>query len=101
MVPRPSRRNDEGKPTVLLADDHALVLRSAVALLADEFDVVAAVANGRLALEASLRLDPDVVVLDVTMPDLDGLQTARELKRAGSRAKVVFLTMHRADEYVV
>ena len=99
-VPRASRRNDERKPTVLLADDHALVSESVSAILADDFDVVATVTDGRRALDASLLLDPDVIVLDVTMPELDGIQTARELKRAGSRAKVVFLTMHKADEYV-
>jgi CheY-like chemotaxis protein len=101
QVPRTSRRNDERKPTVLLADDHALVLESASALLADDFEVVAAVTDGRQALDASLRLDPDVIVLDVAMPKLDGIQTARELKRVGSRAKIVFLSMHSADEYVV
>jgi CheY-like chemotaxis protein len=85
---------------VLLADDHLAVLKSVSRLLAADFDVVAAVGDGSQALEASRRLDPDVVVLDVTMPGLDGFQTARELKRIGSRAKIVFLSMHEAEEYV-
>ena len=99
-VPRTFAANNGRKPTVLLADDHSLVLESVSAILADDFDIVAAVSDGRQALQASLRLDPDVIVLDVTMPELDGFQTANELKRAGSRATIVFLTMHQADEYV-
>jgi CheY-like chemotaxis protein len=85
---------------VLLADDHLAVLRSVSRLLAADFNVVAAVGDGSQALEASRRLDPDVVVLDVTMPGLDGFQTAQELKRIGSRAKIVFLSMHEAEEFV-
>ncbi len=76
------------------------MLQSASAVLADDFEVVAAVTDGRQALAASRRLDPDVIVLDVTMPDLNGFQTARELRQVGSRAKVVFLTMHNTDEFV-
>src|SRR4029077_11205820 len=54
----------------------------------------------RQALYAARRLDPDVVVLDVTMPELDGFQTARELKQSGSRARIVMMTMHDSDEFV-
>jgi CheY-like chemotaxis protein len=63
-------------------------------LLADDFDIVAAVSDGQQALDLSLRLDPDIIVLDVTMPKLDGFQTLRELRRIGSRAKVVLMTMY-------
>ncbi len=99
--PRTFWRNDGGRRlTVLVADDNALILEKASALLARDFDLVAAVTDGRQALDAARRLDPDVAVLDVTMPELDGFQTARELKRAGSRAKIVMLTMHQSDDYV-
>ena len=99
--PGAPRRNDgERKLTVLIADDNAAILETASTILAIDFDVVAAVTDGRQALHAALRLDPDVVVLDVSMPGLDGFQTCRELKRAGSRAKIVMLTMHDSDEYV-
>ena len=99
--PRAFWRNDGGRRlTVLVADDNALILEKASALLARDFDLVAAVTDGRQALDAARRLDPDVAVLDVTMPELDGFQTARELKRAGSRAKIVMLTMHQSDDYV-
>ena len=99
--PRAFWRNDgERRLTVLVADDNALILEKVSTLLARNFDLVAAVTDGRQALDAALRLDPDVVVLDVTMPELDGFQTARELRRAGSRAKIVMLTMHQSDDYV-
>jgi CheY-like chemotaxis protein len=68
--------------------------------LARDFEVVAAVSDGRQALHAARRLDPDVAVLDVTMPELDGFQTARQLKQSGSRARIVMMTMHDSDEFV-
>jgi CheY-like chemotaxis protein len=88
------------RPTVVIADDHPRVLQSVSALLSDDFDVVAAVQDGRQAVDAAARLDPDVVLLDITMPVLDGLRAAQTLKRSGSRAKLVFLTLHAADEFV-
>jgi DNA-binding NarL/FixJ family response regulator len=94
------RTDGARKLSVLVADDNPLILEQASALLARDFNVVAAVADGRQALDASLRLDPDVAVLDITMPELDGFQTARELRRAGSRAKIVIMTMHNSDGHV-
>ena len=92
--------NGDARATVLLADDHRHVLESVSGLLDTEFRLVAATTDGQRALESSHRLDPDVVVLDITMPGLNGFQVARELKRTGSRAKIVFLSMHSADDYV-
>jgi DNA-binding NarL/FixJ family response regulator len=83
-----------------VADDHALTLANVSALLAERFDVVATVVDGQQAVDAVRRLDPDVVVLDVTMPKLNGFQAARELTRSGSRAKIVMLTMHQSDDFV-
>jgi DNA-binding NarL/FixJ family response regulator len=88
------------KPRVLLADDHLAFLESASGLLADAFDVVALASDGRQALDLAGRLRPDVVVLDVAMPDLDGFQTIKQLRRDGGETRVVFLTMHRDDEIV-
>src|SRR5262245_51971742 len=79
---------------LVIADDHAPLVAAVERLLADEFDVVGTASDGPAALRAAARLDPDVVVLDISMPDLDGIEVARRLKAAGSRAKVVLLTVH-------
>jgi len=83
---------------VLLADDVALILSAATALLQKSFDVVAAVSNGRAALLKSLQLKPDVVVLDISMPGMNGIEVAMELKSRASKAKIVFLTSYNDHE---
>jgi DNA-binding NarL/FixJ family response regulator len=83
---------------VLVADDHARVLRATAALLGKSFDVIGSVSDGQAALEATLKLEPDVVILDVSMPDMSGIQVARELRRHRNRAKIVFLTVHEDSE---
>jgi len=94
-------RNDrEHRLRVLVADDNASILAKASTRLARDFEVVAAVSDGRQALYAARRLDPDVAVLDVTMPEVDGFQAARELKQSGARARIVMMTMHDSDEFV-
>jgi DNA-binding NarL/FixJ family response regulator len=85
---------------LLLADDHAAMLGKTVRLLEGEFAIVGTVGNGLDLIEAALRLDPDVVVLDITMPGLDGIQAVRRLQRAGCRARLVFLTVHEDPDYV-
>ena len=79
---------------VVLADDLAPVLATVAALLRDSFDVVAMASDGRAALEATLKLEPDLVVLDISMPAMSGIEVAQELKRRGSKARIVFLTVH-------
>ena len=97
----PANAASSGRSTVLLADDDAGILKAVSRTLSDEFEVVAAVTDGHQALDAATRLDPDVVVLDISMPGrLNGFQTATELKRSGTRAKIVFLTMHQDDDFV-
>jgi len=81
------------RPRVLLADDHRLLREAFVKLLEAECDVVGAVADGRALLEAAPKLRPDVVVLDIAMPQLNGLDAARQLKRAMPDIKVIFLTV--------
>lgn len=78
----------------MLADDQREILETVARLLKDEFDVIAAVANGKLAFEAAVRMAPDLIVLDISMPVLNGIEAASLLKESGSRAKVVFLTVH-------
>jgi DNA-binding NarL/FixJ family response regulator len=79
---------------VLLADDHRVVAEGLRGLLDPYFDVVGIAADGRELLAAARALDPDVVVLDISMPSLNGIEAACQLRRAKSRAKVIFLTMH-------
>ena len=81
------------RPRVLLADDHRLLREAFVKLLEADCDVAGAVADGRALLEAAPKLRPDVVVLDVAMPQLNGLDAARQLKRTMPDVKVIFLTV--------
>jgi DNA-binding NarL/FixJ family response regulator len=68
--------------------------------LGEEFEIVAAVEDGRRALDAVLALDPDVLITDISMPEMDGLQLAGQIKKAHCRTKIIFLTMHQ-DSYFV
>jgi DNA-binding NarL/FixJ family response regulator len=88
------------KIRVLLADDHEAILARVRALLDKEFDIVGTANNGRDAVAEALRLDPDVVVIDIAMPILDGLQAASRLQSSKSRAKIVFLTVHEDQDFV-
>jgi DNA-binding NarL/FixJ family response regulator len=80
---------------VLLADDHLLVAEALKSLLTPEFDLVGVVEDGRAMVEAARTLRPDVIVADVTMPHLNGIDALVRLRQAGDRVPVVFLTMHR------
>jgi DNA-binding NarL/FixJ family response regulator len=82
------------RPRVLLADDHTLLLEAFAKLLADECDVVGAVSDGRALLEMTKQLRPDVVVVDVAMPLLNGIDAARLIKQAVPLTRIVFLTMN-------
>ena len=79
---------------VLLADDLAQVLSAVAALLKEQFEIVAMVSGGQAAIDKTLALAPDVVILDISMPGMSGIEVARELKRRGSKAKIIFLTVH-------
>lgn len=80
---------------VLVADDLIPVLESVAKLLKESsFDIVALVSDGCGALEMTLNLKPDLVVMDISMPGMSGIEVARELKRRGSSAKIVFLTVY-------
>ena len=87
------------KTTVLLADDHRIVLEGLKGLLADEFEVVGTVEDGRALLEQVQRLCPDVIVVDVAMPLLNGIDAVKQIKKLGLDTKVVFLTMHHDAMY--
>lgn len=85
---------------LLLADDHALMLEGLLRLLSGEFEVVGTVTNGRAVLEEAKRLNPDVIVLDVSMPELNGIETARRLGTVLPSAKIVFVTQQLDPAYV-
>jgi DNA-binding NarL/FixJ family response regulator len=87
------------KPCVLLADDHRVVAEGLRSLLEPHFDVVGIVSDGRELVAAAKTLDPDAVVLDISMPSLNGIEAARQLQATNCRAKLVFLTMHREPTY--
>jgi len=82
------------QPRILLADDHTIVRDGLKTLLEADFDVVGAVADGRTLLTEAERLAPDVIVADISMPMLNGIEATRQLRRNGNAAKIVILTMH-------
>ena len=82
------------RPRILMADDHAMLLDAFRALLEPEFDVVGAVTDGRKLLEEFSRLHPDVVLLDIAMPLLNGLDAGRQLKAQRKSVKLIYLTMN-------
>ena len=90
------------KIRVLIADDHAILREGVRALLAStgDIEVVGEAGNGRRAVEACRELDPDVVLMDIAMPELGGLEAALELRKQGLRAKVLVLTQYEDREYV-
>jgi DNA-binding NarL/FixJ family response regulator len=83
------------KTKVLLAEDHTVVAEGLQALLKDSFELVGLVHDGRALLEAEEKLRPDVIVTDISMPLLNGLDAIRQLRTRRPRAKIVVLTMHR------
>ena len=87
------------QPRVLLADDHRVVSEGLKYLLADEFDLVGMVEDGRALVAAAKKLQPDVIVADISMPHLNGIEALVHLKKDNPDVKVVFLTMHQEPAY--
>jgi DNA-binding NarL/FixJ family response regulator len=85
---------------ILLADDHQPLLDSVRHMLEPVFEIVGTAHNGREMISQAERLKPDVIVADIGMPELDGLEAARELRERGSTAKLVFLTIHSEPRFV-
>jgi DNA-binding NarL/FixJ family response regulator len=82
------------RPTLLLADDHQLLLDALKNLLSASYEVVGTVTDGRTLVTVAKELQPDVIVLDISMPHLNGLEAGRQLRKLIPKAKLVFLTMN-------
>jgi len=87
------------KIRVLLADDHDTIVAQVRTVLDEEFEVVGAVNNGLAAVAEVRRLDPDVLVIDVSMPGLDGLEATYQV-HSSRRTEIVFLTVHQDEDFV-
>ena len=86
------------KPRILLGDDHGLLLEAFARLLEPEVAVVGRATDGRALVQAALELRPDVVVVDISMPELNGLEASRQLRQALPGTRVVVLTVHEDPE---
>jgi DNA-binding NarL/FixJ family response regulator len=88
--------------TILLSDDNTTVLDHLGKMLEKEnsYQVVGAVSDGRVVVREYLRLKPDVVILDISMGDVSGIDIARDLRDSGCRAKIIFLTVHEDPDFV-
>jgi len=87
------------RPRVLLADDHRVVSEGLKHVLADDFELVGMVEDGRALVASAKKLRPDVIVADITMPNLNGIEAMAQLKKDNPHVKVVFLTMHQDPAY--
>jgi len=88
-------------PRVLLADDHALIRQGLKALLESQgFQVVGEASDGQATLRSAEKTHPDVAILDISMPVLNGMDAARELKKSSPKTKIILLTQHDEDQYV-
>lgn len=88
------------KASILVADDHTLFVEALQKVLEPEFKIVGSVADGRALLDAAPRLTPDIILLDLSMPLLNGIDAAQQLRRTVPDAKLVFLSMHGDPTYV-
>jgi DNA-binding NarL/FixJ family response regulator len=84
---------------ILIADDHKIVVEGLRSLLEEEYDLVGMAENGRELLKLVKKLGPDVIVVDISMPLLNGIDAVAQLRESGCEAKVIFLTMHNDPAY--
>ncbi len=85
---------------IVLADDNAAVLDKVSGMLAKDYDIVATIKEGYDVVEECLRLTPDVVILDISMGEVSGIDLSRDLRDSGCASRVVFLTVHEDYDYV-
>ncbi|MEO8048265.1 MAG: response regulator transcription factor [Nitrospirota bacterium] len=88
------------KPRILIADDHALVIEGFRRILEEHYELVGMAGDGYELLAAAKTVQPDIVILDISMPLLNGIDTARQLKMISPTAKIIIVTMHAGADYV-
>ena len=97
----PSRQQQTAiVPTILLADDQREIREAVNSILSTEFKVIGTAEDGRHAVELATNLEPDILVLDISMPIVNGLEAAVQLKRRSSHIRIIFLTVHSDPEFV-
>ena len=87
------------RPRVIMADDHAMLVDALSRVVEPEFEVVETVGDGRALLAAAEKHRPDVIIVDVSMPLLNGVEATRQIKKADPRVKVIILTMHESSQF--
>src|SRR3954447_20015620 len=87
------------RPRVLLVDDHRIVVEGLRSLLTEDFELVGVAEDGRAMIAAAMRLHPDIIVADITMPRLNGIEAFIQIRKELPRMKVIFLTMHHEVVY--
>ena len=87
------------RPRLLLADDHLIVLEGMSRLLQSEYDLLPPASDGQLLVETAIRTIPDVIVTDISMPILNGIEATRQIRKKGLKSKVIFLSMHADREF--
>lgn len=100
LLARLRRAAELNKARVLLADDHPRFPELAEYLLGAEFEIVGTVGNGQALFDEAMRLQPDVIVTDISMPVLNGIDAADRLRNSGCKARIVFLTIHSDADFV-
>jgi DNA-binding NarL/FixJ family response regulator len=93
-----TKKNQTALASILVADDHSSVLETVVPMLESVFHVIGTASDGKAAVEAESRFHPDVVVMDISMPVMSGIDAAKQMRKKGSKAKIVFLTVHQDSD---
>jgi DNA-binding NarL/FixJ family response regulator len=100
MQPSMSTKKFTERATVLIADDHTLVAQGLASLIENDYTVIATAENGQGLLNAAAERIPDIALIDVSMPDMTGLEAAQKLLAAAPRCKIIFVSMHGKPEFV-
>jgi DNA-binding NarL/FixJ family response regulator len=97
---RSSTTLSDERARVLLVDDNEGMLARAASALSPDYEIVGSVKSGQAALKAAIAIQPDVIVMDISMPGMNGLEAAANLRTAGSTAALVFLTVHDEEDFI-